>query len=79
VTLSQDKAAQQARSEAAQHAITARWAKTTDPAERRRQTQAGLRAAAVNRVVESWPELTEAQQQRLRALLRPVPERGDAA
>jgi hypothetical protein len=29
---------------------------------------------AVNTIVEQWPELTEVQQQRLRALLRPVPE-----
>jgi uncharacterized protein YoaH (UPF0181 family) len=36
------------------------------------------RALALREIVAGWPELTEAQQQRLRALLRPVPEAGDA-
>jgi ribosomal 50S subunit-associated protein YjgA (DUF615 family) len=44
------------------------------PEEKRRRTVAGLRASAVKTIVEQWPELTEDQQQRLRALLRPVPE-----
>ena len=78
MTLSTSEAARQARSEAARHAIEARWAGVS-PEERRRQTAAGRRASAVKTVVESWPELTEAQQQRLRALLRPVPEAGGHA
>jgi hypothetical protein len=44
------------------------------PEERRRRVAPSRRAMAVNTIVEQWPELTEVQQQRLRALLRPVPE-----
>ena len=46
------------------------WA-AIPPDERRRRTAPASRAAAVKVIVEQWPELTEAQQQRLRALLRP--------
>jgi hypothetical protein len=51
------------------------WAKVP-PEERRRRTRSASRAAAVKVIVEDWPELDEATQQRLRALLRPVPEDG---
>jgi hypothetical protein len=68
--LSNSEAARQARSEAARHAIESRWAKVTDPAQRRRQTQAGRVASAVKVVVENWPELRPEQVARLRALLQ---------
>ena len=70
--LSTSDAARQARSEAARHAIESRWAKTTDPAKRAAQTKPARIASAVRIVVDNWPELTETQQQRLRALLRPA-------
>ena len=70
--LSQDEASRAARSEQARHAIQSRWAKTTDPAERRRQTAAGRRAGAVKIIVEQWPELRPEQVAKLRALLQPV-------
>jgi hypothetical protein len=47
------------------------------PEERKRRTHNARTAQAVKTIAENWPELTEAQQQRLRALLRPVPEDGD--
>lgn len=72
MSLSQTEAARQARSEAGRHAIEARWAKVTDPAEREAQTAAMRRAAYVAGVIKNWPELTKDQQARLRALLRPV-------
>jgi hypothetical protein len=53
--LSNSEAARQARSEAARHAIESRWAKTTDPAQRKAQTQPGRIASAVKVVVENWP------------------------
>jgi hypothetical protein len=52
-------------------AIAARWAGTT-PEDRRRATAKARREHAVREIVAGWPELTEEQQQRLRALLRPV-------
>ena len=62
-------------SEAAAAMGRSRWAKV--PAnDRREQMQKVRLAGSVNQIVEHWPELTEQQQQRLRALLRPVPEGG---
>ena len=56
-------------------AAAARWAGTT-PEDRRQATAKARREHAVREIVAQWPELTEAQQQRLRALLRPLPEGG---
>jgi ribosomal 50S subunit-associated protein YjgA (DUF615 family) len=53
------------------------WAEVP-PEERRRRIALASRAAAVKTIVEQWPELTEVQQQKLRALLRPVPEGGES-
>jgi 16S rRNA G1207 methylase RsmC len=63
----------------ADRAAAARAARWTgrDAEQRRRETSAARRALAVKELVAAWPELTEQQQQRLRALLRPVPEGGD--
>jgi hypothetical protein len=56
-------------------ATAARWVgKSAD--DRRRETANARRALAVREIVENWPTLDEATQQRLRALLRPVPEGG---
>jgi hypothetical protein len=52
-------------------AVAARWAGTT-PEDRRRATAKARREHAVREIVAQWPELTESQEQRLRALLRPV-------
>jgi hypothetical protein len=51
------------------------WAKVPTE-ERERRTRNARRAQAVRMIVEDWPTLDEATQQRLRALLRPVPEDG---
>ena len=56
-------------------ASRARWAGST-PEDRRRGTAAARREHAVREIVRQWPELTEEQQQRLRGLLRPLPESG---
>jgi hypothetical protein len=52
-------------------ATRARWAGST-PEQRRAGTAKARREHAVREIVAQWPELTEDQQQRLRALLRPV-------
>jgi hypothetical protein len=57
-------------SERARVAARARWSGTTAE-DRRKGTAAARREYAVREIVAGWPELTEAQQQRLRALLRP--------
>jgi hypothetical protein len=62
-------------SESAKAAIASRWAGTT-PEDRRKSTAPARREHAIREIVDGWPELTEAQQARLRALLRPVPEAG---
>jgi hypothetical protein len=47
------------------------WERRT-PEQRAAITKNARVAAAVRTVVDNWPELTDAQQQRLRALLQPV-------
>jgi hypothetical protein len=49
------------------------WA-SKSPEERQAHARNARRALAVREIVDGWPELTEEQQQRLRSLLRPVPE-----
>jgi hypothetical protein len=56
-------------------ARAARWT-GRDAEQRRRETSAARRALAIKELVAGWPTLDEATQQRLRALLRPVPEGG---
>ena len=62
-------------SEAAAAMGRSRWAKVPK-GDRREQMQTVRLAGSVNDIVAHWPELTDEQQQRLRALLRPVPEGG---
>jgi hypothetical protein len=78
VPLSNSDAAVQARSEAARHAIETRWARTTDPEQRRAAIRPARLASAVRTLVDNWPELTPEQVSRLRSLLQP-PEGGEAA
>jgi hypothetical protein len=47
------------------------WAAKT-PEQRQAHAQNARRELAVREIVAGWPELTEAQQQRLRGLLQPV-------
>jgi uncharacterized protein with WD repeat len=63
------------RAEAAAYARRIRQ-ETATPEQRRAQTAAARRASAVKVVVEQWPELRPEQIQKLRSLLRPVPEGG---
>jgi hypothetical protein len=64
-------------SESAKAALASRWAGTT-PEERRKSTAPARREHAIREIVAGWPELRPDQVARLRALLRPVPEGGDA-
>jgi hypothetical protein len=62
-------------------ASAARWAGST-PEQRKDALRKVRREQAVKAIVADWPELTEEQQQRLRALLRPLPKStvgGDAS
>jgi hypothetical protein len=59
-------------------ASAARWAGST-PEQRKAELRRARRALAVKEIVSGWPELTEEQQQRLRALLRPLPEGGESS
>jgi hypothetical protein len=51
-------------------AIQARWSRTTDPAQRRRETAPGRVSAAVKVLVDNWPELRPDQVAKLRSLLQ---------
>jgi hypothetical protein len=66
-------------SDAARELSRSRWAKVQDPAARRAATRPARISSAVSTLVENWPELTDAQVARLRALLQPPGGGQDAA
>ena len=64
--------------ERASVASRARWAKKTDPAERRAELLPARIASAVRTVVDAAPVLSDEQRARLRAILTdPAPKGGD--
>jgi hypothetical protein len=65
------------RSAQARHAITTRWAKTTDKTERQAATLSARVAAAVKVVVDQAPALSNSQKTKLRAILTDPPKGGD--
>jgi len=62
--------------ERARVASRARWAKTTDPTERRAELLPARIASAVRTVVDAAPVLSDDQRSKLRAILT-EPEGGD--
>ena len=66
--LSDSDAAVHARSEAARHAVNARWANTT-PEERRSQTRLARVAGAVSAICKNPNALTDEQRARLLRIL----------
>jgi hypothetical protein len=68
MSLSDSDAAVQARSEAARHAISARWAGTT-PEQRRAATRKARVAGAVSNICNNAHTLTDEQRARILAAL----------
>lgn len=58
------------KTEQRRQAIQIRWSRTTDPAQRRRETTPGRVASAVKVLVDNWPELRPEQVAKLRSLLQ---------